>query len=132
MTTISSADLDAMELEAVSYFSLHQYHEAEQVYRRIWQARIAADGLGAACREQYNLAAVLVKEEKFDEAQPLLREVLGSLQARSNRSRKHFMQQEAGTMRLLVETLGEGQSEEATRLSEAASRLEASAASMSE
>ncbi|KAK4499169.1 hypothetical protein PRZ48_009681 [Zasmidium cellare] len=114
MATTSSAELDAMELEAVSYFSLHQYNEAEQVYRRIWQAQMEAKGPDEARREQYNLASVLVKEEKFDEAEPLLREVLGFLEARSNRNRKHFMQQEAGTMRLLVQTLGEEKTEPRT------------------
>lgn len=132
MATISSADLDAMELEAVSCFSLSQYNEAEQLYRRIMNARSETEGPEAARRDQYNLASVLVKEQKFDEAEPLLRDLLASLEARSIRNRKHFMQQEAGTMRLLVQTLGKEKADEATKLSEAASHLEASAASMEE
>lgn len=130
MTTASSTDLDAMELEAVSCFSLHQLTEAEQLYRRILHARSEAEGPDAARRDQYNLASVLVREGKFDEARSLLREVLAFLEARENRNRRQFMEQEAATMRLLVQTLGDGQSDEVKRLRDSASRLEESAASM--
>lgn len=111
----------------MSCFSLHQFNEAEQLYRQIMHAHSQAEDFDAARRDQYNLGSVLVRQRKFDDAEPLLRDLLAYLEARSVRNRKHFMQQEAATTRLLVQTLGERQQEEATRLSEVASRLEAEA-----
>lgn len=132
MTSASSTDLNAMELEAVQCFSLSYYTEAEQLYRRILHARSEAEGPDAARRDQFNLACVLVKKQNFAEAEPLLREVLTFLESRSNRNRKHFKEQEAATMRLLAQALGKERADEARRLSEGASHLEASAASMQE
>lgn len=78
----------------------------ERQYREIIKKRQQAEGLEATYRDRYNLAAVLVKSRKFDEAGIMLRDVLRFLEGRDGRESEPFRQQEATTKRLLVQVLG--------------------------
>lgn len=132
MSSASSADLNAMELEAISCLSLNQLIEAEWLYRRILNACSSSEGPDASRRDQWNLASVLVKEGKYMEAESILREIWAYLEARSGRTKKHFMEQEIGTLRLLEMCLGEEKAEEKGTLGKLATQLELVAATRTE
>lgn len=82
-------------------------------------------GQGPDLRSDYNHCATLVNEQKFDEAEPLLRKLLNDLEGRSEgRETRDFMLQEAGTLSLLGETLeGLGKGAEAATMKERGMRL---------
>lgn len=85
--------------------------------RAEYERQVSIEGPLAASREAYNLSAILVQQQKWTEAEPLLRELLKDLQEReTGRETTNFILQEAATMRLLGSSLvGLGREEEGRR-----------------
>ena len=118
--------LTAMESEAEKHSELGESDEAEQLYREILNTRIVNEGPEASYRDMYNLSAVLVRREKYEEAEPMLRQLLTYLtQRQSGRETRNFIEQEEGTARLLVQALeGQGSLVEARQNQGTASKLD--------
>jgi hypothetical protein len=104
--------------DAVYHTITKQLHLAENHYRRIVDTVEKYEGREATYADRYNLAHVLVMQHKYQEAEPILRDTLSYLTKRPvDEDSGHFLEQEDGTVRLLVQSLqGQGKSEEADKL----------------
>lgn len=129
MQAMEQDRLDNMESEAIRCSDLHQYEEAERLYREIIDTRMRSEGVHATYRDMYNLSSVLVAGRKYEEAEPVLSQLLVHLRQReSGRETSFFIQQEAGTARVLGRALeGLGKSVEAQNMLETAAELNARA-----
>jgi tetratricopeptide (TPR) repeat protein len=125
MMTFTS--LNDLSTQAEYHTSLSQLSQAEHFLRQILITRTALEGADASVRDKFNLAAVMVQQQKFAEAEPLLRQVLQFLQGRdgAKREMRHWVDQEVATTRLLGLALkGQGKVEEARELRSTAQVLE--------
>jgi hypothetical protein len=95
-----------------------QLNLVEKQYRHIIDTVEKHEGQEATYADRYNLAHVLVMQHKYQEAEPILRDTLHYLAQRPvDDESSHFLEQEDGTVRLLVQSLqGQGRNEEAERL----------------
>jgi hypothetical protein len=96
-----------------------QLHLAENHYRRIIDTVEKYEGREATYADRYNLAHVLVMRHKYQEAESILRDTLKYLAQRpaDDDDSSHLLEQEDGTVRLLVQSLqGQGKNEEADKL----------------
>jgi hypothetical protein len=95
-----------------------QLHLAENHYRRIIDTVEKYEGREATYADRYNLAHVLVMRHKYQEAESILRDTLNYLAQRPiDDDSSHLLEQEDGTIRLLVQSLqGQGKNEEADKL----------------
>jgi hypothetical protein len=104
--------------EAAHLTATKQLPLAEETYRYIIDTVQQHEGIEATYADRYNLSNVLVMQHKYTEAEPILRDLLSYLAKRpvgdeSNR----FLEQEDGTIRLLVQSIkGQGREEEADNL----------------
>lgn len=95
MEKVDQRTLDDMVEIASSHADLKEYDKAEQLYREILNRRLENEGIPATYRDMYNLAAVLVSNQKYEEALPLLRDLFVYLSQRTiGRDRPEFMEQE--------------------------------------
>jgi hypothetical protein len=115
MTTFTP--LNDLYTQAEHHISLSQFSQAESFLHRILITRTALEGVDGSVRDKFNLAAVLVQQQKFAEAEPLLRQVLQFLRGRDSAERetRHWSEQEVATGRLLMSALeGQGKVGEAS------------------
>jgi tetratricopeptide (TPR) repeat protein len=121
-TSEHEATLGAIEELAGLYFNLKQYEQAEQTYKMMNQLGSIWNGEDSIwdTRTSYNLPAVLVAQKKYAEAEPILRRHLPGIESRTRpdgtdkQDLSHFLQQDIGSKRLMVETLnGLGKYDEA-------------------
>lgn len=112
--------LDAMETEASNHFELQEYDEAERLYGEILNTHLEHEGPQATYRDMFNLSVTLVKLQKHQESEPMLEQLLTYLTQRSGRESRHFIEQEAGTARLL----GQGKHEQGRNMLDNASELD--------
>ena len=102
----SEDELAAMESDASQLYEHERYNEAENLYRQICDIRKERSGPEAALRDKHNLSATLVKQQKFQEAEPILRRLHGYLNQRtSGRESETFIEQEAACLSLLRQAL---------------------------
>jgi tetratricopeptide (TPR) repeat protein len=109
---------EAARLSAAGHFD-----EAEKIYRQIVDTIRQHEGPEASYRELYNLSSTLVSQQKYDEAEPILRDALARLACRPiHGDSGHLLEQETGTLRLLFQTVrGQGRAEEADKMMAGAS-----------
>ncbi|KAF4553165.1 Hypothetical protein D9617_8g051790 [Elsinoe fawcettii] len=102
--TIAKLDADISTWQAS-----RDHQEQEEGLRDIIRNREDLEGRDASVRDRYNLAATLIQQSKFEEAEELLRDVLSFLTGRdSGRESEEFREQEEGARALLQKAL-EGQ-----------------------
>lgn len=91
---------------------------AEVTYKYIIDTVQQHEGQEATYADRYNLSNVLVKQHKYAEAEPILRDTLNYLTKRPvDDVSDHFLEQEDATISLLVQSLkGQEKDEEAYRL----------------
>ena len=95
-----------------------QIYLAEDTYRNIIDTVQRHEGQEAAYLDRYNLSNVLVLQHKYQEAEPMLRNILKYLTKRPvDDNTGHFLEQEDGAIRLLVQSIeGQDRNEEAEKL----------------
>lgn len=109
LSTSLSETLTLLESQAEKFAEEGKYKEAETLYRQVLDKRTKVSGAEFAYRDMYNLSGVLVQQEKYQEAESFLSPLLEFLEAREGREgKREFIEQEAGTLRLLGRSL-EGQ-----------------------
>ncbi|KAI4738640.1 hypothetical protein E4T50_10908 [Aureobasidium sp. EXF-12298] len=110
---ITQAKEDAAHLTTTKQFPL-----AEETYRHVIDTVQQHEGIEATYADRYNLSNVLVMQHKYQEAEPILRDALKYLAKRPvDGDSDHFLQQEAGTVQLLVQSFrGQGRNAEADKL----------------
>lgn len=92
---------DDMEEMATTHVDLKEYEKAEQLYREILTRRLEQEGIPATYRDMYNLAAMLVNNQKYEEALPLLRDLFMYLSQRTiGREMPEFMEQEVSNVQV--------------------------------
>ncbi|TKX18434.1 hypothetical protein C1H76_9223 [Elsinoe australis] len=106
------------ESEAGRLLSLGHYAQAEDLYRNRVNTICQSEGVEASYRDQYHLSISLVQQQKFAEAEHILKEVLAFLTSRQEgRDTENFAEQEMATRKLLSQALrGQGRSEGAEGL----------------
>ncbi|KAI5206123.1 hypothetical protein E4T39_02601 [Aureobasidium subglaciale] len=106
MDAATKNDLEDMISEAERNVSTGDFARAEDIYRRILPIIQQHQGPEAASTELYNFSNVLIQQQKHSEAEPILRNLLVSLAQRPiNGETNHFLEQEAGTIRMLSRSL---------------------------
>ena len=115
--TITTSREEAADLTTGGHLNL-----AEENYRYIVDTIQQHEGTEATYADRYNLSNVLVMQHKYAEAEPILRDMLSYLAKRPvDNDSGHFLEQEEGTIRMLVESVkGQGRDEEAKKLTEGA------------
>ncbi|KAI5269610.1 hypothetical protein E4T47_06962 [Aureobasidium subglaciale] len=99
-------NLTDMISEAERHVSLGDLARAEELCQRIIPIMQQQKGPEAIPRELYNLSKVLVQQQKYSEAESILRDLLLSLAQRPvNKDNVHFLEQEAGALRMLSQSL---------------------------
>ncbi len=75
MTFIKSADLEQLQFAAVSFKKTQHFSLAEDAYRQLIELETSCFGAetSSVALNLYNLAEVLVHQQKYDEARNLLR-----------------------------------------------------------
>ena len=111
--TITTSREEAADLTTGGHLNL-----AEENYRYIVDTIQQHEGTEATYADRYNLSNVLVMQHKHAEAEPILRNMLKYLAKRPvGNDPDHFLEQEEGTIRMLVESVkGQGRDEEAKKL----------------
>lgn len=91
---------------------------AEETHRYVVDTIQQHEGKEATYADRYNLSNVLVMQHKHAEAEPILRDMLSYLAKRPvDDDSGHFLEQEAGTIRMLVRSVkGQGRDDEADNL----------------
>jgi hypothetical protein len=95
-----------------------QFALAEETYHHIIDTVQQHEVIEATYADRYNLSNVLVMQHKYAEAEPILRDLLNYLAKRPvGDESNHFLEQEAGTIQLLVQSIrGQGRNAEADKL----------------
>jgi hypothetical protein len=106
--TALPATLASIAALAGEKFALSDYAGAAALYRRQLALQERLEGLDATWATMYNLSGALVRQRENAEAEGLLRKLLPLLRGREDREGREgvFMQQEVGTLVLLMEALG--------------------------
>ena len=115
----TQAELTRLQDEVASSSKAGHFDQAEKKYRQIIDIMHQHKGAEATYRDLYNISSVLVSQQKYDEAAPILTDLLLSLSQRSIDcdDNSNLLEQETGTVRLLIQTFrGQGRSEEADEL----------------
>lgn len=95
MQSADQPDLDEIEREATRHADLQEYDAAEQLFREVLRRRLKDEGIPATYTDMYNLGQVLVKNHKYEEALPILRELFVYLSQRiSGRDTSKFVEME--------------------------------------
>lgn len=75
-----------LESKASSFFDRGEHAQAEVLYRDAIRTLTEQLGNGWSMQVQYGLAATLLPQQKYEEAVPLLKELVAELHARTGRS----------------------------------------------
>ncbi|KER00929.1 hypothetical protein AUEXF2481DRAFT_35187 [Aureobasidium subglaciale EXF-2481] len=110
MDTSTKNNLTDMTSEALRHVSLGDLARAEESYQHIIPVMQQQEGTEAASRELYNLSNVRIQQQEYSEAESILRDLLVPLAQRPvDEDTVHFLEQEAGSVRMLSQSLS-GQS----------------------
>jgi hypothetical protein len=104
--------------EAAHLTTTKQLPLAEQTYHHIIDTVQQHEGQEATYADRYNLSNILLMQHKYAQAEPILRDLLNYLAKRHVDDHSgHFLEQEAGTIQLLVQSIrGQGRNAEADKL----------------
>ncbi|CAD0083745.1 unnamed protein product [Aureobasidium vineae] len=103
---------------ATHYTLTNQLALAEASYRDIIDTVQQHQGQHATHADRYNLCNILVQQHKYTEAEPIAKDLVVWLAKRPvDDENAHFLEQQAGAVRLLVQSLkGLGRDEEVDEL----------------
>jgi hypothetical protein len=118
MDAETQANIKLYRDTAVRFINNMQYDRAEQAYRYIIDTIQVYEGQDATYLDRYNLSNVLVLQRKYAEAEPILRDMLNFLVQRDvGIDDGRFLEQERGTVGLLIQSIGgQRRTEEADKL----------------